>query len=183
MHWPGSDLAILALVGFFLVVTLRRPVHATPSRRRRRDRRRDRPPRRGARAFGHFWWDFLIGDTPSSPGDGDHPLAYLLAEHVVADRGPRCSRPRFSCSAPTGAGPGPRALVPLATWPAARSTTGPTAASEAPWRPGSSGLFAAAGPARVRSGRSSTAPTRKQIAPTNVPRLVSARSRPDRRWA
>jgi hypothetical protein len=20
--------------------------------------------RRGARAFGHFWWDFLVGDTP-----------------------------------------------------------------------------------------------------------------------
>jgi hypothetical protein len=22
------------------------------------------PVRRGARAFGRFWWDFLIGDTP-----------------------------------------------------------------------------------------------------------------------
>ncbi len=21
-------------------------------------------PRRAARAFGHFWWDFLVGDTP-----------------------------------------------------------------------------------------------------------------------
>lgn len=21
-------------------------------------------PRRWARAFGHFWWDFLVGDTP-----------------------------------------------------------------------------------------------------------------------
>ena len=23
-----------------------------------------KPLRRGARAFGHFWWDFLIGDAP-----------------------------------------------------------------------------------------------------------------------
>ena len=38
----------------------------------------------------------------------------------------------------------------------------------------SSGSGSAAGPSRVRSGSSSTAPIRKQTAPTNVPRFVRA---------
>jgi hypothetical protein len=32
--------------------------------------------RRGARAFGHFWWDFLVGDTPE--------LFFATAALVVA---------------------------------------------------------------------------------------------------
>ena len=69
VRWPGSDLAILGLVGFFVLVTLAG------------NRLDAEPPsgthvsavvgalvvtvlRRSLRAFGDFWWDFLIGDSP-----------------------------------------------------------------------------------------------------------------------
>ena len=68
VHWPGRDLAIPVLVGFFVVVFFAfTALHADAAARRRRgpERRRHRDAvARAVRAFGHFWWDFLVGDTP-----------------------------------------------------------------------------------------------------------------------
>jgi uncharacterized membrane protein len=78
VRWPGSDLFILAFIAIFAVVTaasvarmrIVRPgspvtdpapseVSAGPPAVRVVS-----PLRRGLDAFGRFWWDFLIGDTP-----------------------------------------------------------------------------------------------------------------------
>ncbi len=91
VHWPGSDLAIPVLVGFFVIVffaftafmrtqlpapaaepRLRRRRHRRRRLRRRRLRKTATPEEgdtvtavtRAIRAFGLFWWDFLVGDTP-----------------------------------------------------------------------------------------------------------------------
>ena len=72
VHWPGSDLAIPVLVGFFVVVFFAFTAFMR-TQLPRRPVRHSRPPREGdavtavaraIRAFGHFWWDFLVGDTP-----------------------------------------------------------------------------------------------------------------------
>ena len=74
VHWPGDDLAIPVLVGFFVVVYvaftayMRTQLPARVIERRPVTADRDGGPvtavARVLRAFGHFWWDFLVGDTP-----------------------------------------------------------------------------------------------------------------------
>jgi uncharacterized membrane protein len=86
IHWPGSDLAILVLIGAFTLMTVamaavmrtvspRRAAaeHAPPTASSAAPppappevsgRHQRNPVDRALRAFGRFWWDLLVGDTP-----------------------------------------------------------------------------------------------------------------------
>ena len=69
VHWPGSDLAIPVLVGFFLVVDAGlHGVHedeaAGAAARAGECGDMTALLAAGVKAFGRFWWDFVIGDTP-----------------------------------------------------------------------------------------------------------------------
>ena len=66
VEWPGGDLVIPVLVAFFVVVTVASRFMKTTSRAGAAPsaRRPDEVVVRGVEAFGRFWWDFLVGDTP-----------------------------------------------------------------------------------------------------------------------
>ena len=96
VNWPGSDLAIPVLVGFFLVSLRLHGLHEDETPRATANRRCDpvTPLRKRRQAFGHFWWDFLIGDTPE--------LALATGSSL---RRPSCSRqPLVGVDHPAGAG-------------------------------------------------------------------------------
>ena len=69
VHWPGDDLAIPVLVGFFVVMyfgytALLRTRFPAPAVETETAASVTGVVVRTVRAFGHFWWDFLVGDTP-----------------------------------------------------------------------------------------------------------------------
>ena len=129
VHWPGSDLAIPVLVGFFVVVFFAFTAFMRtqlPAPTHRRHRKAAGPTGSGGtvtavtraiRAFGLFWWDFLVGDTPElALATGRHRRPGLPAGRATRRSGPSCCRwwrRRSSSSARIEGGGGRRGPDPV----------------------------------------------------------------------